>query len=82
MTTTPRRLGNTFDYCLRQLYWQTTKATSALAEQVERLGQLPKTEPEAEAGPDGEVMWWTDLSAAADDAVLNTPSTAGHRRPN
>lgn len=65
----------------RVAHVQLRSVLDALAEQVERLGQLPKVEPE-EAGPGEEVRWWTDLSAAADDAILTTPSTAGHRRPD
>lgn len=65
----------------RVAHVQLRSVLDALAEQVERLGKLPDAAPdqEPEPGPDGEVLWWTDLSAAADDAVLKT---AAHRRPS
>lgn len=70
----------------RVAHVQLRSVLDALAEQVERLGHLPQLEPQQphlEAGTDDVVSWWTDLSAAADDAVLNTQSPAGgHRRPN
>jgi cell division initiation protein len=59
----------------RVAHVQLRSVLDALAEQVERLGKLP--EAPLEEQPDGEVLWWTDLSAAADNAVLNT---AAHRR--
>ena len=67
----------------RVAHVQLRSVLDALAEQVERLGQLPQVQrqPQLEASHDDEVSWWTDLSAAADDAVLDTPSPAGHRRP-
>lgn len=69
----------------RVAHVQLRSVLDALAEQVERLGQLPQGPAEAgaddEASAGKEVLWWTDLSAAADDAVLDTRSAAGHRRP-
>ena len=79
----------------RVAHVQLRSVLDALAEQVERLGQFPEGSGEAadgrhldrpsgssgSSGPDGggEVLWWTDLSAAADNAILDT---ANHRRPN
>jgi cell division initiation protein len=68
----------------RVAHVQLRSVLDALAEQVERLGKLPQApaaEPSAPvpAEPDGEVLWWTDLSAAADNAVLET---GVHRRPS
>jgi cell division initiation protein len=73
----------------RVAHVQLRSVLDALAEQVDRLGKLPekvaKPEPVPEqvADADGDVLWWTDLSAAADDAILDvgTP-VGGHRRPN
>jgi len=71
----------------RVAHVQLRSVLDALAEQVERLGQLPQTQLEPEAGepastPDADVLWWTDLSKAADNAVLDTQApVGGHRRP-
>lgn len=78
----------------RVAHVQLRSVLDALAEQVERLGQFPETSGEAGADPrhgdrpssggpsgdgGGEVLWWTDLSAAADNSILDT---ANHRRPS
>ena len=68
----------------RVAHVQLRSVLDALAEQVDRLGKLPQVQADAkadEATPQEEVLWWTDLSAAADNAVLDTRSAAGHRRP-
>jgi len=68
----------------RVAHVQLRSVLDALAEQVDRLGKLPQVRADAstdEAPPQEEVLWWTDLSAAADNAVLDTRSAAGHRRP-
>jgi DivIVA domain-containing protein len=75
----------------RVAHVQLRSVLDALAEQVERLGQFPEASGEAgearhpdrpsgssDAGS-GEVLWWTDLSAAADNSILDT---ATHLRPN
>ncbi|GAA1557157.1 hypothetical protein GCM10009804_12510 [Kribbella hippodromi] len=68
----------------RVAHVQLRSVLDALAEQVERLGKLPEqTEVPGEPTPSGEVLWWTDLSAAADDSILdNRTPVGGHRRPN
>lgn len=68
----------------RVAHVQLRSVLDALAEQVDRLGKLPQVQADAstnEPSTHEEVLWWTDLSAAADDAVLDTRSAAGHRRP-
>lgn len=74
----------------RVAHVQLRSVLDALAEQVERLGKLPEggalgKSPEAgtrpQETPAGEVLWWNDLSAAADDSILDTRSpVGGHRR--
>ncbi|HZX02496.1 DivIVA domain-containing protein [Kribbella sp.] len=66
----------------RVAHVQLRSVLDALAEQVERLGKLPDTPVQQEQqAPAGEVLWWNDLSAAADDAILDTRSpVGGHRR--
>jgi cell division initiation protein len=68
----------------RVAHVQLRSVLDALAEQVERLGKLPEgpDQPEqTEQTPTGEVLWWTDLSAAADDSILDTRTpVGGHRR--
>ena len=73
----------------RVAHVQLRSVLDALAEQVERLGKFPDVQqqpppspPQLQSEPAGEVLWWTDLSAAADDAVLDTRAPALHRRPN
>jgi cell division initiation protein len=68
----------------RVAHVQLRSVLDALAEQVERLGHLPQLQADGsttQASTNEEVLWWTDLSAAADDSVLDTRSAAGHRRP-
>jgi cell division septum initiation protein DivIVA len=68
----------------RVAHVQLRSVLDALAEQVERLGKLPKIPngPELTTAAENEVLWWTDLSAVADNPVLDLPSEALHRRPN
>ncbi|MEU4195945.1 DivIVA domain-containing protein [Kribbella sp. NPDC026611] len=63
----------------RVAHVQLRSVLDALAEQVERLGNLPQAPAQPATEPDEEVLWWTDLSAAADNAVLET---GVHRRPS
>ncbi|MFG1910498.1 DivIVA domain-containing protein [Kribbella sp. NPDC048928] len=67
----------------RVAHVQLRSVLDALAEQVERLGKLPEgpAKQDEEQTPTGEILWWNDLSAAADNAVLDTP-VGGHRRTN
>jgi DivIVA domain-containing protein len=74
----------------RVAHVQLRSVLDALAEQVERLGQLPNVQQSESTQDskhvadtaDADVLWWTDLSAAADNAILDTRSSAGgHRRP-
>jgi cell division initiation protein len=67
----------------RVAHVQLRSVLDALAEQVERLGKLPEVpvKQEEEQTPAGEILWWNDLSAAADNAALDTP-VGGHRRTN
>jgi cell division initiation protein len=58
---------------------QLRSVLDALAEQVERLGHLPRVPQEPAAHE--EVQWWTDLSAETADALSDSRSQAGHRRP-
>jgi cell division initiation protein len=65
----------------RVAHVQLRSVLDALAEQVERLGKLPEAPAQPEETPTGEVLWWTDLSAAADDSILDTRTpVGGHRR--
>ncbi|GAA1569827.1 MULTISPECIES: DivIVA domain-containing protein [Kribbella] len=65
----------------RVAHVQLRSVLDALAEQVERLGKLPETPSQPDHEPAGEVLWWNDLSAAAEDSVLDTRSpVGGHRR--
>jgi cell division initiation protein len=65
----------------RVAHVQLRSVLDALAEQVERLGKLPETPSQPDQEPAGEVLWWNDLSAAAEDSVLDTRSpVGGHRR--
>ena len=57
---------------------QLRSVLDALAEQVERLGHLPRV-PQA-APVEGEVQWWTDLSSDG-GSTQGTSSPAAHRRP-
>ena len=70
----------------RVAHVQLRSVLDALAEQVERLGKLPDAPAEPDEAPSGDaqsgdVVWWNDLSAAADNAVLDTRApVGGHRR--
>ncbi|WP_433160076.1 DivIVA domain-containing protein [Kribbella sp. CA-247076] len=58
---------------------QLRSVLDALAEQVERLGHLPRV-PHEPAAQQEEVQWWTDLSADTADAIRDSRSQAGHRK--
>ncbi|MFG1816584.1 DivIVA domain-containing protein [Kribbella sp. NPDC049174] len=64
---------------------QLRSVLDALAEQVERLGQLPKVpqDPQSSQQPTTheEIQWWTDLSTDTADAIRDSRPAAGHRRP-
>ncbi len=57
---------------------QLRSVLDALAEQVERLGQLPQAPQEPTTHE--EIQWWTDLSTDTADALKDSRPQAGHRR--
>ncbi|GAA1575233.1 hypothetical protein GCM10009789_30820 [Kribbella sancticallisti] len=61
---------------------QLRSVLDALAEQVERLGQLPQPPRNQQpAQVEGDVQWWTDLSTDAAGSARDSLSPGGHRRP-